>query len=184
MISHETIKGKHIGRPAGILGGGPSLPSDLARLPKEAILIAVNDHALKWCEPEFMVFLDMPNDVPDLLDAIRTYQGLKISPKPEWTDVDITGSGWWDGGFSSPTAVWLAFHMGCCPILLCGMDLYQGEVKYANRDRRVPVPDHPVYSYPLENHLRAWRTAMKKCPNTEIIKAVSGPLVEMFGSLE
>jgi hypothetical protein len=181
MISHQSIQNKYTGRPAGILGGGPSLPGDLARLPKDAVLIAVNDHALKWCNPDFMVFLDMPNDVPALRDAIETYRGLKISPKPEYTDVDITGSGWWDGGFSSPTAVWLAFHMGCNPILLCGMDCYQGDVKYANADRHVVAPDHPVYTYPLENHLHAWRAGLKKCPNTEIIRAMSGPLVEMFG---
>lgn len=181
MIPHQTLLNKYVDRPAGILGGGPSLPDDIARLPKDAILIAVNDHALNWCEPEFMVFMDDPHQVPDLIDAIPNYKGIKLCPNPDHSDVDIKGAGWWDGGFSSPFAVWLAFHLGCKPVLLCGMDCYQGDVKYANTDRRVPAPDHPVYTYPLENHLRAWRTAMKKCPDVSIIKAMSGPLVEMFG---
>jgi hypothetical protein len=61
------------------------------------------------------------------------------------------------------------------------MDCYQGEIKYCH-----PRPGfhHPVFDFPLENHLRAWRFALKKCPNADVIKAVSGPLVEVFGAYE
>lgn len=41
----SKFRNKYQGIPAAILGGGPSLPEDLKRVPDNAILIAVNYHA-------------------------------------------------------------------------------------------------------------------------------------------
>lgn len=178
MITLTSLHRIHKSRPAAVLGGGPSLPSDLARLPENTVLIAVNNHALNFCAPDFMVFMDIPNQqiLPELGNAVETFVGLKVSQTP-LTDVELDEV-YWDGGFSSALATWFACYLGCDPVILCGMDCYQGEIKYA-----VPRPDfyHPVMDAPLEDHLKAWRPALERCPHPERIRAMSGPLIEIFG---
>jgi hypothetical protein len=164
--------------PAAVLGGGPSLVDDLARLPANCTLISVNDHALHHCQPHVLVHMDNRFDeFPALGQAIREFRGIIVSPF-ENSDISLP-KGWWDGGFSSTLATWFALWQGFEPVILCGMDCYQGDVKYCH-----PRPGfhHPVFDSPLENHLRAWRLAFKKCPNPERIRAMSGPLVEVFGA--
>lgn len=176
------LQDRYAGRPAAVLGGGPSLPGDLARLPKNSLLISVNDHALHYCHPEFLVFLDIPNAqiLPELADAVDRFDGMRVSITP-LSDIDLSGSGYWDGGFTSTLATWLGCYLGCDPVILCGMDCYQGETKYCH-----PRPDfyHPVMDYPLEMHFAGWRPALEKCPHPERIRAMSGPLVELFGAYE
>jgi hypothetical protein len=102
---------------------------------------------------------------------------VKVSPFQKWTDVDLDVP-WWNGGFSSTLAVWLADWMGAQAIIIAGMDCYQGERKYFY-DR----PGYPRHNYsePVADHLRAWAPALEKCHNADRIRAVSGPLVEIFG---
>jgi len=180
MISVLDLRDQFLKRPAAVLGGGPSLPGDLKRLPKDTLLISVNDHALHFCDPEFLVFMDIPNAqiLPELTETVNHYQGIKVSITP-LSDIDLSGSGYWNGGFTSSLATWLACYLGCEPVILCGMDCYQGEPKYCH-----PRPDfyHPVMDYPLEMHFKAWRPVFEKCPHPERIFAMSGPLIEMFGS--
>jgi hypothetical protein len=180
MIPITSLSNAFPNRPAAILGGGPSDRADFALLPENTILIAVNDHALHYCNPDYLVFMDIPNaqELPELAYAIEHFEGIKVSHLP-LSDVDLHGIQHWDGGFTSTLATWFALYLGCDPVILCGMDCYQGEVKYSH-----PRPDfyHPVFDFPLENHLRAWRLAFKHCPNPERIRAMSGPLVEVFGA--
>lgn len=165
---------------AAVLGGGPSLPGDLARVPQGAVLIAVNHHALRLCEPEYLVYMDDPAKVPELAAALLHFRGLRINPKTERSDIALPKGELWDGGFSSTLATWFALWMGFERVVLCGMDLYQGERKYFyERDFY-----HPVFDAPLENHLRAWRLAFKHCPHPERIRAMSGPLTEVFGAFD
>ena len=182
MIPIATLQDTFVGRPTAVLGGGPSLPGDLARLPRDTILISVNDHALGFCEPEYMVFMDIPNPqiVPELAVAVETFRGIKVSQLP-LSDVDLSGSSYWDGGFSSTLATWFAIILGCDPVILCGMDCFQGDVKYCH-----PRPDHyhPSMDYPLEMHLAGWRPAFERCPHPERIKAMSGPLIQLFGAYQ
>lgn len=166
---------------AAVLGGGPSLPGDLRKLPADCVLIAVNDHALHHCKPHYLVHMDNDFDkLPELKRAVETFDGTIVSPFSN-SHVTLPKGQWWDGGFTSTLATWFALWSGWDPVILCGMDCYQGEVKYCH-----PRPGfhHPVYDYPLENHLRAWRPAFKRCPHPERIKVMSGPLVQVFGQYE
>lgn len=166
---------------AAVLGGGPSLPADLKKLPSDCVLISVNDHALHFCEPDYLVHMD--NDfagAPELGKALESFRGVVISPFAN-SGVKLKKGEYWDGGFSSTLATWFACWMDFDNVILCGMDCYQGEVKYCHpRDGFY----HPVFDAPLENHLRAWRLAFKNCPHPERIKAMSGPLVDVFGKYE
>jgi hypothetical protein len=166
-------------KPAAVLGGGPSLPDDLKRLPKGTLLIAVNQHAIRLCKPNIIVFMDKPYENQEMgvvLPWAKERHVLLVSQLKEYSQIDI-GPSYWDGGFSSSLATWLACELGCNPVLLCGMDCYKGEKKYFYDYKN----NHPCVNYPLENHLAAWRPALEKCPHPERIKAMSGPLVEIFG---
>lgn len=166
---------------AAVLGGGPSLPSDLKRLPTDCVLISVNDHALHHCKPDFLAHMDNKFEkCPDLKAALDHFKGTVISPFAN-SQVTLPKGQWWDGGFTSTMATWFALWSGFDPVILCGMDCYQGEVKYCHPKEYVY---HPVFDAPLENHLRAWRLAFKHCPHPERIRAMSGPLVDVFGAYE
>lgn len=156
------------------------MPEDMFFLPDDAVLISVNHHALRLCEPDYLVYMDDPQKVPELDEALRTFRGKRVNPKAERSDVLLPKRELWDGGFSSTLATWFALWLGFETVVLCGMDLYQGERKYFyKRDFY-----HPVFDAPLENHLRAWRLAFRHCPHPERIRAMSGPLVDVFGKFE
>lgn len=169
---------------AAILGGGPSLPIDMAKLPEDCTLIAVNNHAWRLCIPDVMVFMDTPSDVPALVEAIGVARSLNVpvvSPREEESDIKLPKGEFWDGGFSSTLATWFALWQEFDAVILCGMDCYQGEQKYFYERSGFY---HPVFDYPVENHLRAWRLAFDHCPHPERIRAMSGPLIEVFGKYE
>jgi hypothetical protein len=98
-----------------------------------------------------------------------------VSPEPTSDirfDVDV-----WTGFFSSNTAVWFALWMGCNPVILCGMDCYQGPVKHC------PPSDYhsPMFDMPLDFYTRPWIEDCKNSvPHPERIRAMSGPLTKIF----
>ncbi len=175
MHKMSQFKNKYAGRPAAVLGGGPSLPSDMEKLPDHCILIAVNYHALLLCQPHFMVYNDHPGSDPLLAEAIQKDQVIKVSPEPS-SDIEFDVPVW-IGFYSSNTAAWFALWMGCDPVILCGMDLYQGERAYFHE-----YIDRPHYHYPLEHHLQPWiEEGRNLLPHYERVKVMSGPLVNIFG---
>jgi hypothetical protein len=171
----SSYRNKYSGRPAAVLGGGPSLPGDMEKLPKDCVLIAVNYHALKLCNPPFMVYNDHPESDPILDEAVKSFKQTRVSAEPSSDikyDVPV-----WTGFYSSNTAAWFALWMGCDPVILCGMDCYQGDKKYFHE-----YEDKPNYHYPLEHHIAPWvEDAKNMLPNWQRVKAMSGPLVGIFG---
>jgi hypothetical protein len=97
----------------------------------------------------------------------------------KWTDVDLEGADYWNANFSSALATWLACWMGCEPVLLAGMDLYQGKQKYFYEYPNLILTASHVASAGVQ--MRAWRQAWEKCLRPEVIRAMSGPLMEVFG---
>jgi hypothetical protein len=178
VINIQSLRNFHASRPGAVLGGGPSLQADAARIPKHAVKIAVNHHALAIVRAQFMVFWDDPARNATLALAARSRLAIRVSPLLAWSDVDLSNAGWWKGQFSSHLATWFACWMGCDPVLLCGMDCYQGE--------RPPDADPRDYAYqmPLAEQLDGWREALTKCYFPHRIKAVGGPLITVFGEWE
>ena len=140
------------------------------------MLLSVNQHALQYVWTNYLIFLDDPGRSFAMLNLMNTYQGVKVSPLSAWSNVDLAGADWWKGRFSSHLATWLACWLGCNPVLLCGMDCYQGQ-RTADAD-----PRDNAYNLPLSEHLESWQLALEKCPHPERIRAINGPLVEIFGN--
>jgi hypothetical protein len=188
------------GLPAAVLGGGPSLPGDFERLTRSpsgappargaelgapCILIAVNYHAfrLAGCRPDFMVYNDQPDSDQRLDEAVRFTRGrggaVRVSPDPS-SDIKFDVAVW-TGSYSSNTAAWFALWMGCDPVILCGMDCYQGERVYFHEYNH----DSPAFHYPLNDQLRPWiEDGRNLLPHVERLRAMSGPLVGVFPAYE
>lgn len=170
----SSLRDKYAGKPAAILGGGPSLPGDMKKLPAGCVLIAVNYHAFHLCKPKFMVYNDDPESDPLLLEAVKTFKTTKVSPH-NTSDIEFDVPVW-TGFYSSQTAAWLALWMGCTPVILCGMDCYQGEKKYFHE-----YEDKVHFHYPLEHHITSWvEDARNMLPGWQRVKVMSGPLVNIF----
>jgi len=176
----SEMKDIHAGRPAAILGGGPSLIEDLQRIPKDALLIAVNYHAFYHLPedrlPTYMVYNDAPSTNPLQVIAVEEHKSIHVSPEPS-SDVEFDMPDIWTGFFSSNTAAWFALHMGCDPVILCGMDCYQGLVKHCP-----PSTYHSeMFDFPLDFYIRPWVEDCKNSvPHPERLRSVSGPLMNVF----
>jgi hypothetical protein len=172
----SEMKNKYKNQTAAILGGGPSLLSDMEKLPKGCLLIAVNYHALYYCEPTFMVYNDRPETNPLQVLAVEEHRAIHVSPEPS-SDVIFDVPSVWTGFFSSNTAAWFALWMGCDPVILCGMDCYQGPVKHVP-----PSTYHsPMFDCPLDFYIRPWVEDCKNSvPHPERLRSVSGPLTDVF----
>lgn len=174
----SEYRDRYMGRAAAVLGGGPSLVNDLARLPEGCVLIAVNYHAQRFCQPDFVVYNDHPESDPLLAEMVRNIKAVKISPEPS-SDIEFDAAVW-TGFYSSNTAAWFALWCGCDPVILCGMDCYQGEVKYPHE-----YQDKPHFHYGLDFHIRPWiEEGRNLLPHVERLRAMSGPLGEVFGYFE
>ncbi len=180
MLSLLDIKDIHTDQPAAILGGGPSLMNDVGHIPPHSLLIGVNDHAIHaGILPDMLVVMDDPACKPALLQVVNNFNGLIISKHREYSDVELIEGAYWRD-LSSMTAAWIAAHMGCAPILLCGMDCYQGTKMYCHdKDDGIPKA---IYKRTLDQHLAHWRKAFDRIPHPGRIRAVSGPLLDVFGS--
>lgn len=143
------------------------------------MLISVNDHAFRYCTPDVLVHQDKLRNVFALREIVNGFKGMIVSPHED-SHVTLPAEAW-RGDFSSSLATWFALWSDYNPVILCGMDLYQGKVKYCHP--RLGV-DHVAWHAPLENHLRFWRQAFVRCPHPERIRAMSGPLVQLFGRYE
>lgn len=176
-VKMSECKDLHKGRPAAVLGGGPSLPGDLVRLPENCLLIAVNYHAFFQVQADYMVYNDHPESDPRLLEWVNKHPATLVSPGPS-SDIEFDVPVW-TGFYSSNTAAWFALWMGCDPVILCGMDCYQGERVYFHEYEH----DCPVFHMPLDHHLAPWlEDGRKLLPHVERLRAMSGPLTNVFGA--
>ena len=173
MEHFSVLRDRHKGRPAVILGAGPSLPGQIHLIPEGAVRIAVNERPSTLFACDYIVFYD-DNTEP----LVKGYGGEQISPYGR-SDYQVDDSAWF-GGSSSHTAVFMACLMGCAPVILMGMDLYQGDREYFD-DPQGRKFRSSASRLPLKEHMDMWSVAVERCPDSHVIKAAGGPLVEIFG---
>ena len=181
MMKMSALQDRYIGRSAAVLGGGPSLPEDFSRLPPGCVLIAVNHHAFHICQPDYMVYNDQPESDPLLQEAVKGPKHGTVLVSPDPTSDILFDVPVWTGFYSSNTAAWFALWLGCDPVILCGMDCYQGDKVYFHDYSH----DVPTFHYPLEHHLRPWQEdGLNLLPHVERLCVMSGPLINIFGSFQ
>lgn len=175
----DDLRDVHVGMPIAVLGGGPSLWVDLDDLPGHARLVGVNYHAARIVHLDYITFLDDPEKSKRLLPHMERHTGRRVSPLSHWSDWELVNVP--DFGLTSTFAAWVACLMGGDPILLCGMDCYTTGARYCHGGTMAP---HPCQSYPVEIHIDTWRRAATHFARPEAIRAVSGPLVNVFGKYD
>lgn len=183
----EDIKNIHAGRPAAILGGGAGLPEQIKTLPDNCLMIGVNHHAARKYEIDYVVFNDTPASCrwPDWESEIKAIAAIKYSVVPYQSDIDPSFG--WDAGFSAGTATFLGLHLGCDPVILCGMDCYTRDRDYfynapgetPNRDLE-GGQDRFNRFWPVESFVRAFGEVFKQCPHPERVRSTEPPLDYLF----
>lgn len=165
----EELRGRHSGRPAAVLGGAESLPADLAKIPPDAVIFAANHHAFPLVACAYCVYIDPPA-------AARILPGIiGISPRK---DADIQVGSPTLPNFSGPLAAYAARIMDCAPVIICGMDLYQ--TGYFDGEALDPARRATSAKYGA----KPWNWYVENAPSPHKIRAVSGPLAEIFGTYD
>lgn len=171
METIAELHKRHTGRPAVIVGGGPSVVEQIARTPKKAVYISANQHGLLLRSCDYVVFCDV--GIGEIVQRWRVPKICEFRQLADyWYDPQ---SDVWDAGFTSGVATWMALFMDCDPVILTGMDCF-------NDHSRVYWHTHKAESSGtwshLDRHLHAWELAHQHCPLDGRIKAAGGPLVE------
>lgn len=140
-LSHFVLA--HQGIPAVVIGGGITRSSQVAIAPPagEAIYFSANAHGLEHWRCHYAVCLDM------IEDRLRKYPVPLVSPR-RFAEVRIFEQPCHQSGMM---AAYVAWAMGCTPILLAGCDCYQGGVYEEN-----PKAKSSGTASALNVHLKSW----------------------------
>lgn len=159
------------------MGGAASLPEEVSRAPADAVCLSVNQHGclLKRCD--YIVACDDkpgarfagPNGKVDL----KSFGAPIISPRISMATYRI---------FERPLpnnsgiiAAWVAWLMGCAPVLLAGFDCYTGRATYWHS----PKADSAGRGQVLARHLDKWRKLIAAAPEA-VLRSMGGPLTTIF----
>lgn len=169
MIELSSIRGRHCGQTLAVLGGGPTLLRDLRRVPFDAILIGVNQHALLM-NLDYVVFQDR-EIFPALADTDAPLCTHHRDIAHIYTGIVP------DFGLSGGTAVWMADYLGADRVIVAGMDSYTGSRRYWHSKPGDRMPDLG------QNCVDVWKRVHDYMARPEIVRVCSGPLTEIFAPL-
>lgn len=164
---------KHPGVPAVVMGGGESLAKYIEQAPVDAIYLSVNDHGLRLLKdrPElnrrasYTVCADAIEErvradvgFPDLPGPPRDGKpwGVTVIARHPWGDFRLTNMPVPNSGMA---AAWIARLMGCAPIILMGMDLWERGTYHD-----APKARSSGKSAPAATHLERWCTLLATYP--------------------
>lgn len=171
---------------AVIVGGGPSAPSDLKKIPgaQQALIISANHHAFKLnLKPEYIWCKDHLRIFPGYMDKSRPREYMEKELRPY--GVSIVGPNFWcdyraiDWQLtqfnSGQQALAFATLLGCNPIIPVGMDCFQGATYF--HDATAPNISRGRKAGYWNSRIQKLKRALPGAP----IRGVSG-LVELhFG---
>jgi len=162
-----------LGRPALVMGGGDSLPEATSRAPATAVFVSANQHGCLLRPCDFIVAADSTEEQKTWRASdgrklgIRDHGAPIISMRRNIADYRI---------FKPPInnsgvlAAWVAWALGCSPILLAGMDCYVGNVYYHS-----PQAQSSGRAQTLSHHLDKWRALKEHVPGA-MVRAMGGAL--------
>ncbi len=165
----SAIRGRHRGQCIAVLGGGPTLLADLKRVPFDTILIGVNQHAMLM-NLDYLVFEDR-----DIYPVVRESDAPLCTSHRDLAHI-YTGiaPGY---GLSGATATWIADNFEASQIILAGMDNYSGGRRYWHSP-----PQWKGDSLGC-SCISVWQQVHRQLERPERVRAISGPLTEVFGTL-
>lgn len=127
----------HEGRPAIVVGGGPSAPAQLEQLRHlDAVIVSANAHAWKLgLGAHFIACKDHRHTESKLeMEGLLRPYGVPIVSRHHWADFRLTQ--WPIQGNSGQIALGLAVLMGCRPVIPIGFDCYQSGTYFHDADAK------------------------------------------------
>jgi hypothetical protein len=118
---------RHRGKRICIMGGGPNLASDLARVDAE-VFISINAHGVRLQPPDYLLAMDAVHG--GTKEEMGKYLRARDKTAPilgpwHWCDFQLTH---WPLAprflLSGVVATWVAYLMGAHPVVLAGFDCY------------------------------------------------------------
>lgn len=160
---------RHAGATIAVLGGGPSLPEQAARLPEGTVCLSANQHGCRLQACDYIVALDH-------IEATLRPCGVPIVAPHGWADYRMTEHP--QMPYSGMQAAWVAWMLGARSILLAGMDCYADpRGVYFHGEGSSPGQFRPAFV-----HSRGWERVQACVPLP--IREMGGPLVELFGEYD
>ena len=156
MRSFGELVMRHRGQRICVMGGGPTLATDLESVEAD-VWISVNEHGAKLRPVDYVVAMDNLHTKINvqMKDHIRPHTDAPIIGPWHWNDWQLTR---WPGMPAMPlsgvVATWLAYLLGGHPVIMAGFDCYGGR-KVGQHKEMAP-------------HVRAE------------VRVVSGPLVGLY----
>lgn len=114
------------GFPVVVMGGGPSLPMQLATLRHDVVAwISANEHGARYRQADYIVCVDQVHcETKESMEKrLRPFRVPIVSPL-QWADYRLPE--WELQCNSGLVSVFLAYLLGACPIIVAGVDCYQG----------------------------------------------------------
>jgi hypothetical protein len=125
------------GRPAIVVGGGPSAPAQLEQLRHlDAVVISANAHAWKLgLGAHYIACKDHKHTESKLeMEGLLRPYGVPIVSRHHWADYRLAQ--WPIQGNSGQIALGLAVLMGCRPVIPIGFDCYQSGTYFHDADAK------------------------------------------------
>lgn len=165
-----------IGRPGVAMGGGVSLPEQAARAPAGAVFVSANQHGCFLRPCDYIVACDDLSvrgfKHPDGRTVrIRDLATKIISSRRSMADYHVVNTPVNNSGM---VAAWALWAMGCAPVLLAGMDCFQGGTYFHDRGGKSSGTH-----LQLVHHLNKWRKLRAAIPAAPL-RSLGGPLLELF----
>ncbi len=124
----SELAGKYKGRPAVVMGGAPSLPEALKHCPADAVYISANQHGALLRKVDYIVYTDRAHqrtNCPMRL-MLKKYGAPLVAPQLDadyFMETTIQAN-------SGIRAILLAGILGCDPIIVTGIEMYQGKTYF------------------------------------------------------
>lgn len=123
--SVSELTGRYRGRPAVIMGGAPSLPEALKHCPEDAVYISANQHGAMLRKVDYIFYTDRVHQTTNapMRLILKKYGAPLVGPQPDADYVmvsDIEAN-------SGIRAILFAGLLGCDPIIVTGIEMYQGQ---------------------------------------------------------
>jgi uncharacterized Rossmann fold enzyme len=151
---------QHPGARICVMGGGPGLADDVARV-RADVWISANHHGARVRAVDYVVALDDEHSRlhRPMHGLIREYTTAPIIAPHAWADILLAG---WPLQllYTGPVACWVAAQMHPAQIVLAGFDCYGGKASAMTMHRKY-LPHVPGD-----------------------VRVVSGPLLELYPAFE
>ncbi len=176
------------GKPILVIGGGPSASKDLPRLHDDGVtpacVISANEHGfhqelfpvdLVVSLDRFHCFQKVPME--SLLVPLARKHGAKLVNRCSWADYRIPD--WNLVGNSGLAAVAVAAALGGSPVIVTGIDMFQGGHVYFHGPKLPPAERRKNRVSITKRNREALRPLKEFCAGAHI-RPMSGPLRDVF----